>query len=132
MNIRTNRVKILLSINIIIFSLCALSCIRRIENDQLVENDQPSENNVVIKDDTLKGKSPESKFLELKELHNNLNEPLIAWVTPETQSAEIEDVLQQHFETPGPFYGMLLDLNTANTVPCPDRLFCLKSVSKQA
>ena len=73
MNIRTNRVKILLSINIIIFSLCALSCIRRIENDQLVENDQPSENNVVIKDDTLKGKSLESKFLELKELHKELD-----------------------------------------------------------
>ncbi|MBP9742158.1 MAG: GNAT family N-acetyltransferase [Burkholderiales bacterium] len=59
---------------------------------------------------------------ELKELHNNLNEPLIVWVTPETQSAEIEEVLQQHFETPGPFYGMLLDLDAANTVPCPDRV----------
>ncbi|KTD65450.1 GNAT family N-acetyltransferase [Legionella spiritensis] len=50
---------------------------------------------------------------ELQNLQHELGKPLTIWITAETQIPEFEEMLKARFESPGPFYGMLLDLNQA-------------------
>lgn len=52
----------------------------------------------------------------LKAVQYKLGKPLTVWMTPETQAPGLEQLLQQHFDTPGPFYGMILNLANANVV----------------
>lgn len=51
---------------------------------------------------------------ELQDLQRSLNQPLTVWITPETEDNEFEAELKKHFESPGAFYGMILDINNAN------------------
>ena len=44
------------------------------------------------------------------------------WITPETQGQEFEKKLKEQFESPGAFYGMLLDLKSANLSPTPQNI----------
>lgn len=67
-------------------------------------------NNVCLKKPTCKNQL----IQELKDLQRELNKPLLAWVTAETESPEqVKALLAQHFESPGAFYGMLLQLQEA-------------------
>lgn len=50
---------------------------------------------------------------ELQNIQHNLGKPLTIWVTAETQIPEFEEMLKARFESPGSFYGMLLDINQA-------------------
>ncbi|MBA2650800.1 MAG: GNAT family N-acetyltransferase [Tatlockia sp.] len=50
---------------------------------------------------------------ELQDTQHNLGKPLTIWVTAETQIPEFEEMLKARFESPGSFYGMLLDLKQA-------------------
>src|SRR3990167_5631226 len=54
---------------------------------------------------------------ELQAIQRTLNKPLTIWITPETQGQEFEKKLKEQFESPGAFYGMLLDLKSANLSP---------------
>ena len=55
---------------------------------------------------------------ELRILQQELAHPLTAWVTKDTNSYDLEQALNEQFQSPGPFYGMLLDLNKANLTAC--------------
>lgn len=50
---------------------------------------------------------------ELQDLQHDLGKPLTIWITAETQIPEFEEMLKARFESPGSFYGMVLDLNQA-------------------
>lgn len=59
---------------------------------------------------------------ELQDLQLDLGKPLTIWVTAETQTPEFEEMLKARFESPGPFYGMLLDLNQAKPPSSPGKI----------
>lgn len=48
---------------------------------------------------------------ELQVLQKNLGKPLTVWITAETNAPELEKMLKSRFESPGAFYGMLLNLS---------------------
>ncbi|MBA2710515.1 MAG: GNAT family N-acetyltransferase [Tatlockia sp.] len=56
---------------------------------------------------------------ELKNLQRDLKITLTLWLTFETETPEIELLLKDNFETPGPFYGMFLELNEAKLSSIP-------------
>ncbi|MDQ5920622.1 MAG: hypothetical protein QG673_678 [Pseudomonadota bacterium] len=59
---------------------------------------------------------------EIWQVHCNTGRPLIAWLTQDTQSHELEHIFGQRFVSPGPFYGMLLDLKKANMPPIAENI----------
>ena len=56
---------------------------------------------------------------ELNAIQHDLKLPLTAWVTADTDSPQLGQLLNEHYQSPGSFYGMLLDLNKANLSTCP-------------
>lgn len=67
---------------------------------------------------------------ELSALQRELNLPLTAWVTDVPAASQIHHMLGAKFYSPGPFYGMLLDLNKANISVCPQGI-CIEAVTNQ-
>ncbi len=59
---------------------------------------------------------------EIKGIQQSLGKPLTAWITSETNSAGLEQMLKDKFESPGRFYGMLLDLNEVNLSPISKKI----------
>lgn len=55
---------------------------------------------------------------ELSALQSTLKLPLTAWVTDAPSAPKLHHILSAKFSSPGPFYGMLLDLNKANFSVC--------------
>jgi len=51
---------------------------------------------------------------ELQDLHRLLNKQLTVWITAETEAPGLEEQLQKNFYSPGPFYGMILDIDGIN------------------
>ncbi|WP_419421498.1 GNAT family N-acetyltransferase (plasmid) [Legionella sp. D16C41] len=62
----------------------------------------------------------EKLLLELKAIQAELKMPLTIWLTHETETPEFENLLKANCESPGPFYGMFLQINQAQLVPLPD------------
>lgn len=61
-------------------------------------------------------------IVELKNVKKEYNLPLTVWITPETEAPKLEELLKENFESPGPFYGMLLELQQAQVTPCPSNV----------
>ncbi|MBA2656542.1 MAG: GNAT family N-acetyltransferase [Tatlockia sp.] len=59
---------------------------------------------------------------ELVALQQAIAKPLTVWITPETETPEFEAKLKAHFESPGCFYGMLVDLKQAKLSQSSDRI----------
>lgn len=64
----------------------------------------------------------EKLLMELKNLQQQLKVPLTIWITHETAVPEFEILLKENFESPGPFYGMLLDLKQAPLTKTPNNI----------
>lgn len=64
----------------------------------------------------------EKLLMELKNLQQQLKVPLTIWITHETVAPEFEILLKKNFESPGPFYGMLLDLQQAQLTKIPGNI----------
>ncbi|KTD56750.1 Acetyltransferase (GNAT) family protein [Legionella santicrucis] len=50
---------------------------------------------------------------ELRTTQKNLDLPLTAWLSSDTDLADFSDMLERNFDSPGPFYGMLLEVEQA-------------------
>ena len=50
---------------------------------------------------------------ELYTVQKNLDLPLTVWLSSDTDSAGFEDILKKNFDSPGPFYGMVLEVARA-------------------
>ncbi len=72
-------------------------------------------NNICIK----KPVDQQKLISELKNIHEDLQIPLTLWLTFETETPEFELLLKENFESPGPFYGMFLELNEAKLSSIP-------------
>lgn len=59
---------------------------------------------------------------ELQNLQHEVGKPLTIWITAETQRPEFAEMLKAHFESPGSFYGMLLDVNQAQRSPIHEQI----------
>lgn len=66
-------------------------------------------NNIYIKNPLNQKKLIE----ELESVQRSLAKPLTVWMTAQTQTLEFEAMLKARFESPGLFYGMLLDIDKA-------------------
>ena len=68
---------------------------------------------------------------ELIAIKRNLGKPLTVWITAETKAPGLENVLKERFESPGPFYGMMLELAKANLCTFPEGV-TIEEVKNQA
>lgn len=75
-------------------------------------------NNIILKNP----KDQDKLIEELKIFHQNLAKPLMVWITAETESQGLEEKMKVHFDTHGPFYGMLLDVDKAHIAECPENI----------
>ncbi len=75
-------------------------------------------NAVCIKNPT----DQEQLIIELQTIQKQYGVPLTVWITHETERPEFELLLKKHFESPGPFFGMLLDLEQTQTSAIPDNI----------
>lgn len=70
-------------------------------------------------------KSPieqEKLIVELKNIQKKYNIPLTVWITHETEIPEFGVLLKENFESPGPFFGMLLEIKHAELMLCPNNI----------
>ena len=65
---------------------------------------------------------PQEFIDEVIAIKHALKKPLTIWITAETNVPGLEEILKNNFESPGPFYGMLLELSKANLSPCPEKV----------
>lgn len=65
---------------------------------------------------------------ELRSFQKKLNKPLTLWLTAETEAVGFEKKLSEQFESPGAFYGMLLDLKNSQLSSIPENI-TIESVS---
>lgn len=72
-------------------------------------------NSICIKNPT----NQEKLITELRSVQKEHNIPLTVWVTHETEIPEFEILLKENFESPGPFFGMLLELKQAQLTTIP-------------
>lgn len=54
---------------------------------------------------------------ELCALQEDLQLPLTIWVTADNYESPLHKIICKYFQSPGPFYGMLLDLHQAESIP---------------
>ena len=64
----------------------------------------------------------EQLIIELNAIQKQYNIPLTVWITHETEIPEFEKLMKEHFESPGPFFGMLLELEQAQTAVIPENI----------